>query len=138
MEKMLKSLMLGAGVAVAGGITALAMPNIAHAQSGSRLCGLTAPTPTGYIGYLYEARQDDVDYTSNCNDATNSYIIMLKSNGDLDKYAWHQWTKEPCENVGVYFESSNSGKDMCDNMKANQDYTVTKDKASNKTTYQKF
>ena len=116
----------------------VAIPNDAKAQAGSRLCGLTAPTSTGYIGYLYEAREADADYTSYCNNATNSYIIMLKSNGDLDKYNWRQWTKEPCENVGVYFQSSNSGKDMCDNMQANRDYTVTKDKAANKTTYKQF
>ena len=130
----------------------------AHAQSGSRLCGYIKKTDDGgYVGYLFEGRQADVMYTSDCaaqaGDMYAKYIdsgfnemvqkTIMHNSPDChllpsEHDGWHRHCDSTCEDVGVLFQSSNSPKDMCDKMEAHQKYKVVFDKASNTTSYKKL
>jgi len=109
----------------------------AMAQSGSRLCGWSAPSPTGYIGILYEARQKDATYTKKCNTAIDDIYGKIQSNPQLKNLTWTKHNKATCESVGGNFMSSNSPQDMCQKMSANNAYQVVKTNASNTTVYTK-
>jgi len=110
----------------------------AMAQSGSRLCGYTAPTPTGYIGILYEARQKDAAYTQACSQAISSINYKISRTSELKSLNWTKHEKATCESVGKYFMSSNSPQDMCDKMQAKLSYQVVKTNATNSTVYTKL
>lgn len=99
----------------------------ALAQSGSRLCGYSAPAQAGsYIGLLYEARQDDLSYDDECDEAISKAWKKIQDDPQLKALTWTKHHKTTCEDVGVHFESTNSDKDMCDNMKAHEGYLVKK------------
>ncbi|MFN3314149.1 MAG: hypothetical protein ACK46Q_11875 [Hyphomonas sp.] len=110
----------------------------AMAQSGSRLCGWSAPTPTGYIGILYEARQKDASYTKQCNEAIDKINATIQGNPQLKALTWTKHNKATCESVGNSFMSSNSQQDMCEKMTAKEPYQVVKTNATNTTTYTKM
>lgn len=98
----------------------------AHAQSGSRLCGYTAPGPDGaYVGMLYEARQSRVDYSQVCEEATSQLKDKIDKHSDLRNLDWTRHIKETCESLGVKFQSNDSPLDMCDKMEASVMYHVT-------------
>lgn len=127
---------LAAAVALTGSMTVLpASP--AFAQSGSRMCGYSANTPSGALGLLFEARQDDAGYSYKCDQAVSKIWRDIQSNAQLKQLTWTKHYKETCESVGGQFMSGNSPQDMCDKMEANQGYKVTKTNASNSTTYEK-
>lgn len=109
----------------------------AMAQSGSRLCGWSAPTPTGYVGILYEARQKDASYGKQCSEAISSINSTIQGDAQLKNLTWTKHEKATCESVGSHFMSSNSQQDMCEKMEAKQPYQVVKTNASNTTTYTK-
>jgi len=125
-----------AAVAFVGGITVLpASP--ALAQSGSRLCGKTALTPSGAIGILYEARDDDKSYSKQCSEAINTADEKIKADAKLSMLTWTTQSKATCESVGPMFQSGNSEQDMCKNMEAKKGYLVTMTKSTNSTDYAK-
>lgn len=127
---------LAAAMALSGGLTVLpATP--AFAQAGSRLCGYTAATPSGAIGILYEARQDDASYSYQCDEVVKRVLADIQHNKQLNKLTWKKQYKETCESVGAMFVSSNSPADMCENMEAGRPYQVTKTNATNSTAYDK-
>lgn len=123
--------------AVLGAMVSVVPATPAMAQSGSRLCGWSAPTPTGYIGILYEARQDDASYSQQCDEAVDEINSEIKSNPNLKSLTWTKHYKATCESVGEKFMSSNSPKDMCDKMEAKKGYQVVKTTSTNSTTYTK-
>jgi hypothetical protein len=127
---------LAAAVALSGGLTVLPTAP-AFAQSGSRLCGFTAPTPAGTLGLLFEARQDDAAYSYICDQAVAKMQRTINTTPQLKSLTWTKHYKETCESVGGAFMSSNSPQDMCDKMEANQGYQVTKTNSSNSTAYVK-
>lgn len=127
---------LTAAIALSGGLTVLpASP--AFAQSGSRICGYTAKTPTGALGLVFEARQDDAGYSMICDKAVETVWKKIQSNPQLKQLTWTKQYKATCESVGGMFMSSNSPQDMCDKMEANESYQVTKSASTNSTTYAK-
>ena len=149
----------GTAVVALAGVAFLTLPGgDAHAQSGSRLCGyIMKGDDGGYTGYLYEAREADVDFEDDCGSAAGDlYSKYIDSSvnpnaessvmhDDTDCHdlpsshgAWHRHCENTCEDVGVNFQSSNSPKDMCDKMEAHQKYKVVFDKASNTTSYKKL
>lgn len=99
----------------------------AYAQSGSRLCGYSAPGQSGsYIGLLYEARQKDASYSQQCDEAISKIWSKIQSDPQLKALTWKKHTKAKCEEVGVNFQSSSSPQDMCEKMDAKQPYLVKK------------
>jgi hypothetical protein len=99
----------------------------AYAQSGSRLCGYSAPGASGsYIGLLYEARQKDASYGKQCDQAISKIWSKIQSDPQLKALTWTKHRKETCESVGSKFQSSNSPQDMCEKMEAKQPYLVKK------------
>lgn len=113
--------------ALSGTIVALAPATPAYAQSGSRLCGYSAPGQSGsYIGLLYEARTADASYTTQCDEAISKIWSSIQRDPQLKALAWIKHRKETCEDVGVKFQSANSPKDMCDKMEAKAAYLVKK------------
>lgn len=123
---------------VATGITPIMPATVALAQSGSRLCGYTAQTPTGTIGFLYEARESSSTYTKECDTAIDKFWDAIKKDANLKQLNWYKKNKEVCQDVGPIFQSKNSDKDMCNYMSAQESYKVIKDTATNKTTYTKL
>ncbi len=125
---------LVAAVALAGGMTVLpASP--AFAQSGSRICGWTAATPTGATGLLYEIRVDASNSTETCSKVIDAFWSKIQSDSKLKALTWVKQNRAPCENAGSQFLSANSPQDMCVPMQAQTAYIVTKTTASNSTTY---
>ena len=99
----------------------------AYAQSGSRLCGYSAPGQSGsYVGLLYEARQNDASYSKQCDEAVSKSWSKIQANPDLKAMTWTKHYKATCESVGSYFQSTNSPQDMCEKMEAKQGYLVKK------------
>lgn len=125
---------LVAAVALAGGMTVLpASP--AFAQSGSRICGWTAATPTGATGLLYEIRVDASNSTETCSIVIDAFWSKIQSDSKLKALTWVKQNRAQCENAGSQFLSANSPQDMCNPMQAQTVYIVTKTTASNSTTY---
>lgn len=127
---------LAAAVALTGSMTVLPT-SPAYGQSGSRMCGWTANTPSGVLGLLYEARDNDASYGKQCDEAISKMWDSIQKNPQLKALSWTKRRKETCESVGGAFMSANSPQDMCDMMEAKVGYKVTKNKASNSTTYEK-
>ena len=123
--------------AVLAGALSVVTAGPAMAQSGSRLCGWSAPTPTGYVGILYEARQNDATYNMQCDGAISKIQAKIKKDPQLKSLTWTKHEKATCESVGGFFMSSNSPQDMCDKMEADHAYQVVKTNSSNSTTYTK-
>jgi hypothetical protein len=99
----------------------------AYAQSGSRLCGYSAPGQSGsYIGLVYEARQKDASYSKQCDEAISKIWSKIQSDPQLKAMTWTKHSKATCESVGANFQSANSPQDMCDKMEAKQPYLVKK------------
>ena len=125
---------LVAAVALAGGMTVLpASP--AFAQSGSRICGWTAVTPTGANGLLYEIRVDASNSTEMCRKVIEAFGSKIQSDSNLKALTWVKQNKVQCETAGSQFLSANSPQDMCNLMQIQTAYIVTKTTASNSTTY---
>ena len=128
---------LSAAVALTASVIVLpASP--ANAQAGSRICGYTIITPDGVVGYVYEGRTTDSTYKTECSKA----ILETQSKAASDPQiirglpgVSHKFSI--CEYVGALFMSANSPQDMCLKMEVNSTYKVTKNKASNSTTYEK-
>ncbi len=123
--------------AVLAGALSVVTAGPAMAQSGSRLCGWSAPTPTGYVGILYEARQKDSSYSKQCSEAISQINSTIQGDPQLKSLTWTKHEKATCEDVGGHFVSSDSPQDMCDKMEAKQAYQVVKTNSSNTTTYTK-
>ncbi len=97
----------------------------AFAQSGSRLCGYSAPLPNeGRIGLLFEARQNDASYSRECSEAIDSIWNTIKADPQLKNFTWTRHEKEKCEDVSNHFAVA----DMCDQMEAKAGYLVKKTK----------
>jgi hypothetical protein len=112
----------------------------ALAQSGSRLCGYSAPGASGsYVGLLYEARQNDASYSKQCDEAVSKSWSKIQSDPQLKAMTWTKHYKATCESVGANFESTDSPKDMCSKMEAKKGYLVKKIPAATgaTTTYEK-
>jgi hypothetical protein len=125
---------LVAAVALAGGMTVLpASP--ALAQSGSRICGWTAVTPTGATGILFEIRVDQSNSTEMCRKVIDAFGTNIQNDPKLKALTWIKQNRAVCEAVGSQFQSSNSSQDICYMMQAETTYIVTKTTASNSTTY---
>ena len=91
----------------------------AFAQSGSRLCGYSAPLPNeGRIGLLFEARQNDASYSRECSEAIDSIWNTIKADPQLKNFTWTRHEKEKCEDVSNHFAVA----DMCDQMEAKAGY----------------
>ncbi len=120
--------MTGAIATAFTGALLVALPAApAYAQSGSRLCGYSAPGQSGsYIGILYEARQNDASYSQQCEEAISKSWSKIQSDANLKALTWTKHSKETCESVGTKFQSSNSPQDMCDKMEAKVGYLVKK------------
>lgn len=128
--------------------TALIVPT-ASAQSGSRLCGLTATIPAatvvsgetfvfgGKIGLLYEARTKDDDIGKQCKDRTAAFEQTIQADPALKKLTWTRIQKAACDYVGQDFVSSadkNQDVDMCGFTISKTPYLVIKPyAAANKT-----
>jgi len=120
--------MTGAIATAFTGALLVALPAApAYAQSGSRLCGYSAPGASGsYIGLLYEARQRDASYSKQCNEAISKTWSKIQSDPQLKALSWTKHDKATCESVGANFQSANSPQDMCEKMEAKQGYLVKK------------
>lgn len=135
--KKLNIVSVAAAIAFVGGIAVLpASP--ALAQKGSRLCGKTAPTPTGAIGILFEVRMDGADYPDGCKTLVDKVSNWIARTPDLASLQWTTRYNKSCEEVGAMFKSGNSDVDMCEPyMTAEQGYQVVKTNSTNSTTYVK-
>lgn len=108
----------------------------AHAQSGSRICGHTAPTPTGIVGFLLEARIGDNDYNKQCDDAITTSWNTIQNDAQLKKLNWTRRIKNACEDVGAAFATSKTTSDICHPMNSKQLYKITKVAAADATTFE--
>lgn len=112
-------------------------PNIAQAQSGSRLCGHVSVDGPVKVGLLYEARQKDASYNKQCDEAIKETMDKIESNPQLKAMHWEKVKKATCEDIGNRgFVNKGQSPDMCDNMEAKQAYKVMKQGEAN-ATYEK-
>ena len=120
-------------------LSAVFVAPTASAQKGSRLCGWTATMPAGTvlggktlpmggkIGLLYEARDADASYHSQCDKAIDGFDKAIKADATMKTFTWTQVKRATCESVGHEFTSTaNANGDMCDSMEAKQPYSVVK------------
>lgn len=137
MKKITLPVFVVAVVLSAGSMVAPATP--ALAQSGSRLCGKTTTQMPGIpaFGYLTEVRQKDTAYKSLCAAAIRTARDAIKKNPQWKNLKWTKHHTETCESVGKLFQSSNSPEDMCDMMRANEDYEIYKT-TGNRTIYDRL
>jgi hypothetical protein len=101
--------------------TSLKMTEVS-AQSGSRICGWLAQQNA--IALSYEARQDSVTYSQECDQAEKSLWDAIQKNTNLKKLKWtktHKWT---CEDVGKYVVPKGQKTDICENMSASCAYVI--------------
>lgn len=125
---------LAVAIALSGGLTVLpASP--AFAQKGSKLCGYTAITPTGAVGLLYEARQEDNSYTNQCDNAIKKIWTDIQNDPQLRQLTWTKQYKQVCEKASENFATVKSGGDLCDPMVAKIFYQITNTKSSDTTTF---
>lgn len=110
----------------------------AHAQSGSRICGYTASTPTGAVGLLLEARIGDNDYNKQCDDAISESWNTIQNDAQLKQLKWTRRIKNACEDIGVIFKTSKITSDICDPMNSKELYKVTKTTSLDSTTLEKM
>ncbi len=128
---------LAAAFVLTGGMTVLpASP--AYAQQGARICGWTAVTSTGVVGFLYEGNPSDQSFRQQCSDVITSFWSKIQSDPSLKSLPWVKKERLECEMVGPQFLSANSRQDMCDQMAQKAAYRVTKTTASNSTVYTKI
>lgn len=119
-------------------VIATAWISPAAAQSGSRLCGLTADIPVnavikgekypfgGKIGLLYECKDEDKSYREQC-DRVIAEFKRTAGDAELRVLTWREVKRDTCESVGHGFVSTASpSTDMCAMMDAKIPYTVTK------------
>lgn len=111
----------------------------ALAQSGSRVCGYTAPNDEGTIGLMWEGHVEDPDYGPQCNNAINTFAAKIQKSPELKKLQWTKFEKVTCESVGAKFTSqTNPDVDMCGYTMTGQNYQVQRTVKTNKTTYTKM
>lgn len=111
----------------------------ALAQSGSRICGYTAPNDEGTIGLVWEGHMEDSDYGAQCNNAINTFALTIQKTPELKKLQWTKYDKVTCETVGAMFKSQTTPDvDMCGYTITGQNYQVQRTSKTNKTTYTKM
>jgi hypothetical protein len=115
-----------AGAIFAGSMVVPTSP--ALAQSGSRICGLSTTAMPGIpaLGFLTERRQRDTAYRTLCDATIRNAREKINRDPRMKNLQWTEHRKETCESVGKLFQSSNSPQDMCDKMRANEDYMIQK------------
>lgn len=134
----MKKITLPFCVAAAGLFTGsmVAPTTPALAQPGSRICGLTTTEMpnTPAFGFLTERRQKDTAYSGLCEATLRNARKEINRSPIYKALKWTEHRKDTCESVGELFKSSDSPLDMCDKMRANEDYWVQK-MPNNTTTY---
>lgn len=126
---------IAAAIAFVGGMAVLpASP--ALAQSGSRLCGKIATTPTGAMAILYEAREKETSYSEECQKAEEKAAASIQANPKLNQLQWANLHKEVCESVSDRL-TEKTVHDICDYMEARTGYLVTYTKSTKATSYEK-
>lgn len=102
-------------------------PAPVEAQSGSRLCGWIAIETPQKMGLLYEARKSEAMYDMKCDAAVSSFMQKINANPQLKAMKWEKVHKATCESVGQKgFINAGESPDICEKMKANKPYQVTK------------
>lgn len=101
--------------------------SLAHAQSGSRLCGEISVSGPLKIGFLYKANQKDVSVNRQCDEVIKTSIQKIESNPQFKAMQWEKVYQQVCDDIGKKgFVSNGQSPDICDSMDSKILYKVTK------------
>jgi hypothetical protein len=112
--------------------------SLAHAKSGSRLCGVISVNGPIKIGLLYQTRQKDASTNKQCEGAIEFAIKNIESNTELKAMQWENVFQKVCDDIGKKgFVSNGQSPDICDSMDNKTLYKITK-QGEGKAIYEKI